>query len=97
MILNNLKLIEMQEKEFEEIKFKKLKLIMKKNITVNQKTSKEFYGFICGLFLESNPPHIPFSIRFIDESVSKEVNRNIDPELAKSITIFNIDRIELTN
>jgi hypothetical protein len=96
MILNNLKLIEMQEKEFEKIKFRKLKLTLKKEITVNRKTDKEYSGFICGLFLASNPPHLPFSVRFIDESISREVNENIDPELATSINIFNIDRIELT-
>jgi len=97
MILNDELILRMTASDFEEYKFWKLKVVTKEEIEINGKKGKEFIGFIAGLNLAVNPPNLVGSIRFIDESVSPKIFRNISSELGKSINVFKIESIELIN
>lgn len=94
MALNEWDIIQMTASDFEPYKFRKLKVFTKQEMEINGVKGTEFIGFISGLYLAANPPNLPGSIKFIDESISPTINRRISDDFAKSIPVFQIERIE---
>ncbi len=91
---NNTELIQMSKDDYLGLLCKKIKIITNKEVTIGNKTSNEFWGYILKLYT-GDPPNNPLHIRFIDESISDKINSDIEDNLAKGINIFDIESLEL--
>lgn len=95
MIFNQGNILRMTAEDFAEIKFKWLKVITNKDYEIAGEKGKEFVGFIIGLYLAANPPHLPTHINFVSEKSTSAISRNISPSLIDNIMVFDLDYIEL--
>lgn len=95
MIFNQGNILKMIAEDFDEIKFKWLKVITNKDYEIAGVKGKEFVGYITGLYLAANHPHLPTHINFVSEKSTSAIRNNISPSLIDNIMVFDIENIEL--
>ncbi len=95
MKLNQGVIIKMKAEDFNEFKFKWLKVVTKNEHEVAREIGKEFVGYISGLYLASNPPHLPTHINFVSKNSTSSIKKNVSQSLVHNIMVFDLDYIEL--
>ena len=82
-------------RDFQNIEFRYLKIFTSKPLEIAGKTSKEFTGYIIGLTFPPLSNTLPNHIIFVEQGLTKGIQKKVLPEYITEVFIPYLEQIEL--